>query len=67
MKTIPPRIIIYAKDVENITGRRSRTCYTILQKIKMHYRKKKTDLVTIKEFSEFMSIPETLIRDFLMD
>lgn len=65
MKIIPPRIIIYAKDIENITGRRKRTCYTILQKIKKHYRKKTNDLVTVKEFSEFMSIPESLIKDFL--
>lgn len=64
MKKMPPRIIIYAKDVENITGRSLRTCYTILQKIKQHYGKKPSDLVTIKEFSEFMSIPESLIRDF---
>lgn len=67
MKTIPSRIIIYAKDVENITGRRLRTCYTILQKIKKHYGKKQTDLVTIKEFSGFMNISEELLKDFLVD
>lgn len=66
MKIPPPRVIIYAKDVENITGRRRRTCYVILQKIKKHYRKKKNDLVTIKEFSEFMSIPEALIIEHLL-
>lgn len=67
MKMIPPRIIIYAKDIENITGRRKRTCYTILEKIKKHYKKKKDDLVTIKEFCEFMRIDEDLVKDFMID
>jgi len=67
MKSIPSRIIIYAKDVENITGRRSRTCYTILEKIRIHFGKKRTDFITIKEFSEFTSIPESQIKDFLAD
>jgi hypothetical protein len=67
MKTIPNRIVIYAKDIENITGRKRRTCYTILEKIKKHYNKGKNEFITIKEFCEFMSISEELVRDFLVD
>lgn len=67
MKTIPPRLVIYAKDIENITGRRSRTCYTILEKIKKHYHKKKGDFITVREFCEFMNISEELVKDFLVD
>lgn len=66
-KPIPHRIIIYAKDVQNITGRRPRTCYTILEKIRKYYNKRKDAPVTIKEFSEFMTISEELIKDFLID
>ena len=67
MKTIPPRIVIYAKDIENITGRRRRTCYTILDKIKKHYHKQKHDFITISEFCEFFGISEYLVKDFLID
>ena len=67
MKKISTRIVIYAKDIERITGRRPRTCYSILQKIKSFYNKQKNDLVTIKEFSQFMNIDEELIRDYLAD
>lgn len=67
MKTIPNRIVIYAKDIENITGRKPRTCYTILSKIKAHYQKKKDDLITIREFCAFFRIDEELIKDFLID
>ena len=67
MKRIPSRIVIYAKDIENITGRRKRTCHTILKKIKKHYRKKKNDFITIKEFCQFFKISEDLVKDFLVD
>ena len=65
MKKDPARIIIYAKDIERITGRRPRTCYTILQKIRIYYNKKKNDFVTAKEFCAFLNIDEELIKDFL--
>ena len=67
MKKICTRIVIYAKDIERITGRRPRTCYTILQKIKSFYNKQKNDLVTVKEFAQFMNIDEELIKDYLAD
>jgi len=59
------RLVIYATDVEIITGRNIRTCYEILDKIRVHFGKKKRDLVTIREFSEFTKIPEELVRDLL--
>jgi hypothetical protein len=67
MKTNPARIIIYAKDVERITGRRLRTCYTILEKIRKHYNKNKNDFITVKEFCLFLNIDESLVKDFLTD
>jgi len=67
MKKDPTRIVIYAKDVERITGRRLRTCYTILQKIRLFYNKRKDDFVTTKEFCSFLNIDEELIREFLVD
>ena len=65
MNKIPPRIIIYAKDVENITGRRRRTAYLLMQKIKAHYRKTNEDCITITEFCMYMKIEEKLVREFL--
>lgn len=67
MKKDTTRIVIYAKDIERITGRRLRTCYAILQKIRVFYNKKKNDFVTAKEFCSFLNIDEELIKDFLVD
>jgi hypothetical protein len=44
MKTIPQRIVIYAKDIENITGRRRRTCMLFWKKSK-NISTKKSDFI----------------------
>lgn len=67
MKKINTRMIIYAKDIERITGRKPRTCYAILQKIKLFYNKQKSDYVTVREFCHFLNIDEELVREYLED
>ena len=67
MQKIPPRIIIYNRDVKNITGRKCRTCQTILQRVSALYNKGKNDLVTITEFCAYMRMDERLVREFLVD
>ncbi|HYM94355.1 MAG TPA: hypothetical protein VET23_09475 [Chitinophagaceae bacterium] len=67
MNKVPVRIFIYAKDIENITGRSLRTCRAIIQKIKIHFDKKPSDPLTIKEFCDFMNIKEELVKEFLID
>jgi hypothetical protein len=65
MGPIPPRLVIYPKDIENITGRRPRTCRAILSKIRIFYRKRPGEMVTIKEFCAFMHLSEDEVRNFL--
>ena len=62
---IPVRVVLYPKDVENITGRRGRTARQLLQKIRNALGKSKDEFITIKEFSLFTGIDEELIKDFL--
>ncbi|WP_276503198.1 hypothetical protein [Terrimonas pollutisoli] len=67
MKTLPTRVVIYPKDVENITGRRGRTARKLLQKIREALGKRSHEFITIKEFCLFTGISEELIKDFLRD
>ena len=67
MPPLPTRIVMYSKDVENITGRRSRTAQVILRRIKKYYKKEKYDFVTIHGFCELMHIKEDVVRKFLMN
>lgn len=51
------RVCIYTKDIEWITGKSPRCAREIIRDIKLLHKKKKHQLVTIKEFCEYMDLP----------
>ncbi|WP_211327235.1 hypothetical protein [Chitinophaga flava] len=65
-KIVPNRILIYAKDVMNITGRSERTARKILQQIRQAKGKKKGDMITVVEFCQFTGIDQQQVADFLL-
>ena len=67
IRKIPLRLVIYPKDVENITGRRDRTARKLLQKIREALGKRTHEFIIIKEFCLFTGINEELVKDFLQD
>jgi ribosomal protein S3 len=64
-RSLPTRVVLYPKDVENITGRRGSTARRLIQKIREALGKSKDEFITIKEFALFTGIDEELIKDFL--
>ena len=62
---IPKRIVIYAKDIMNITGRRERAARKLLAKIRKKYKKKNGDFLTVKEFCQYTSFDEESVNGFL--
>lgn len=64
-QTIPNRIVIYAKDIMNITGRKERAARKLLAKIKLKYNKGKGDFITVFEFCEFTGLKKENVNDFL--
>jgi hypothetical protein len=64
---VPKRIVVYAKDVENMTGRKSRAAQHLLKQIREKFGKSKGQFVTVKEFSLYTGIDEELVREFLAD
>ena len=62
---IPLRVVLYPKDVENITGRSDRTARKLLQTIRGAFGKSSHEFVTVKEFCAFTGIDEELVKDFL--
>ena len=62
---IPTRIVIYAKDVMMITGRKPRAAWKLLAAIRKKYKKKKGQFVTVDEFCEFTGISKDIIIPFL--
>ena len=64
---MPKRVVVYAKDVENITGRSERAARKILQRIREKFGKPANGFVTVREFSLYTGIDEDLVREFLID
>ena len=65
MKNIPSRLIVYTKDVMNITGRSKNPSRNILAAIRKKYNKPPKALVTIEEFCEFTGLKEDKVIPFL--
>ena len=63
---IPKRIVVYPKDVENITGRRERAARKVLQKVRETFGKPRDGFVTVREFCLYTGIDEDLVREFLV-
>ena len=61
----PPRVVIYSRDVENITGLRPRTARLVLQNIRKAFGKLKHQVVTIREFCLYLGIEEELVRELI--
>jgi hypothetical protein len=64
--TIPTRIVIYAKDITNITGRKERTARKLLSQIRIKYQKNKGEFITVGEFCKFTGIKEENVYPFLV-
>ncbi|MEP7197607.1 MAG: hypothetical protein ABI851_13890 [Saprospiraceae bacterium] len=63
---VPNRIVIYTKDVENITGKKERAARKLLQKIRIHFNKKSSEYITVEEFAEVTGIKAESIHGFLL-
>ncbi|RIW12178.1 hypothetical protein D0X99_19675 [Algoriphagus lacus] len=59
------RCVIYAKDIQRITGRSQRYSHEVIRKIRQMTEKEKGQFVTIGEFSEFSGIPKDDLEGYL--
>ena len=62
---IPVRIVIYAKDIMLITGRKKRTAHKLLVQIRKQYNKDRGAFVTIQEFCAYTGLKEEQVLPFL--
>jgi DNA-directed RNA polymerase specialized sigma subunit len=59
------RIVIYAKDIELITGKSERSAHTLLNKIKREKGKTKEQVITITELCQYLGISEETVLQLL--
>jgi hypothetical protein len=65
MEKMPPRLIVYAKDIENITGLGRRSAQRIMRKIRDYFSKKDGELVTVPEVCAYFNLKEELVWGYL--
>jgi hypothetical protein len=65
MNSIPNRIVIYTKDVSNMTGLSGKAARKLLRQIRQQNGKPRGSFVTIEEFCLFTRIKEETIKPFL--
>ena len=65
MNTIPNRVVIYSKDIQNITGRSQRTARKMMNVLRKKYKKNKGAFITIDEFCQHTGIKIEQVNIFL--
>ena len=67
MNKKPNRIMIYPRDIQNITGKKSRTATRIHNQIKKHFGKMKNDFLTVTELCQYWRLDRETVNAFLDD
>ena len=66
-KVIPNRIVIYTKDVMNITGRKERAAKKLLANIRKKYKKSRGGFISVDEFCEYTMLNKESVEKFLFN
>ena len=66
-KKTPKRIAIYPEDIEGLTGWSHRSVRRFLNEIREHPGKKRSDILTIKDFCRHTGLTEEQVRPFMND
>jgi hypothetical protein len=66
MNSVLHRIVVYTKDVSNMTGLSYKASRKLLRLIRKQNNKPRGSFVTIREFSLFTGINEEAIKPFLV-
>lgn len=61
------RIVIFAKDIQSITGRSERSAERMLARVKEKLGKQKHQFVTCREFCEFAGLSVEQVQAHLRD
>ena len=62
---VKKRLIVYTKDIQQITGKSDRYGRYLLERIRTHYGKEPHHYVTIYEFSSYTGIEVEVLREYI--
>jgi hypothetical protein len=53
---IQKRLIVHAKDIQNITGQSERRARSLLSKMRKHYNKERHQYISVVEFCQYCGL-----------
>ena len=65
MNPVHHRLVIYAQDVMNLTGRRHSVAYDLLSDVRKKFKLKKGSLVTVKQFCSYTGLDAEDVMNYL--
>jgi hypothetical protein len=65
MNKVPTRIVLYAQDIMNITGRCKRTARRMIAAMRKKFNKPTRGFITIDDFCEFTGLTENYVVAYL--
>ena len=63
---IPKRMVIYARDIENITGRSERTARLLMQRIRQTFGKNQGQFISVSEFCQYTGLKVEEVNLYLL-
>jgi hypothetical protein len=60
------RLCIYPKDIQLLTGKSERSARKIIARLKVIHSKERHQLVTVKEFCDYIGMDETEVKKLLI-
>jgi DNA-directed RNA polymerase specialized sigma subunit len=60
------RICIYPKDIQLLTGKSLRYSQKLISQARKHFSKEKNQLLTIREFCDYMGLEEEEVRNSIL-
>jgi hypothetical protein len=62
---VPHRVVLYARDIRNITGKSESSARRLLRRIRLVFAKSEGEFVTIHEFCAVTGIQKDVVTEFL--
>lgn len=58
-------MVIYTKDIQNITGKSGRSARELMQKLRLMFGKQDWQYISVAEFCEYSGLDEEEVREFM--
>ena len=67
LKKIPDRMVVYNRDIRNITGKSRSAAHRMMQEVRQVFNKQPGELVSVHEFCAVYALDIEKVKDYFKD